>query len=315
MSDKGVILVGEPMALFMATVAGSLDGVTNYDVDIAGAEINVAIGMTRLGHRASYITKLGYDPFAKLIEKRLEDSSIDTSYIKYSPERNTGFMLKNLVFEGDPEIAYFRKNSAASQLNEDDLKDIDFSNYDNLHVTGIMPAVSKSARQAIYSLVTRAKEEGLFISFDPNLRPQLWEDEETMIENINNLASQADIFLPGINEAKLLSKKDTLDEIVDFYLGLGIESMVIKLGADGAYLANKKERKLIEGYRVDRVVDTVGAGDGFAVGMVSGLMEGLKMEDCVLRANAIGAIQVQHRSDNQGLPSREDLNLFMEENK
>lgn len=146
MSDKGVILLGEPMALFMATIAGSLDGVTNYDVDIAGAEINVAIGMTRLGHRASYITKLGYDPFAKLIEKRLEDSSIDTSYIKYSQKRNTGFMLKNLVFEGNPEIAYFRKNSAASQLNEDDLKDIDFFNYDNLHVTGIMPAVSKSAR-------------------------------------------------------------------------------------------------------------------------------------------------------------------------
>ena len=91
---------------------------------------------------------------------------------------------------------------------------------------------------------------------------------------------------------------------------------MIKDGKNGAYVSEKKEngevvRDMIPGYPVKKVVDTVGAGDGFAVGVLSGLLKGLPVSECAKRGNAIGSIQVQHRGDNEGLPTEEILQTYM----
>lgn len=310
--QNGLILVGEPMGLLIAQTEGSLDSVSGYDLAVAGAEFNVAIGTARLGHRVTYMTKLGDDPFGKRIVTVLNNNKIGNEFVFFSKERTTGFMLKGRTIVGDPEIFYFRKNSAASTLNELDIEKIDLSNYSHIHLTGILPALSEDTKKASFSLIKKAKKQGLFISFDPNLRPQLWKSQKEMIQTINKLASYADLVLPGQSEGKILVGTDNEKEINNFYLENGASICVTKCGSKGAYVSIKdKENYMVEGYKVKKVIDTVGAGDGFATGVITGLMEGLTLVDAVKRGTAIGAIQVMSRGDNEGLPTRQELKIFM----
>ena len=301
-----VILFGEPMAMFVAETEGDLSDVSTFTRFLAGAEVNVGIGLKRLGHSVSYVTKLGADPFGKYIEKKLASEGIETQVL-YDPDHWTGFQLKSKVSEGDPEVVYFRKNSAASHLTEEDVMSLDLTGARVLHVTGIPPALSMSCRDATYRLIERAREHGMLVTFDPNLRPSLWESEEAMIRTINDLASKADIVLPGTGEGKVLMGSIDPTAIAAYYRGLGAKAVIVKAGAAGAYVDNGKEQGYYPGYRVEKVVDTVGAGDGFAAGIISAWLEGMELPDMARRGNAIGAIQVSVQSDNEGLPTREEL--------
>ena len=309
-----VILFGEPMALFVADMVGPLEDVEHFTRSLAGAEVNVCIGLTRLGHKATYITRLGDEPLGKYIKKFLTKEGIGTEFITVDPVYRTGIQLKNKVVEGDPFAPYYRKGSAVSHISADEIDAIDFEGIKHVHITGIPPALSESCRQATYRLFERAKENNVFISFDPNLRPALWESKEVMIAIINDLASKADMVLPGTTEGLILMGSENPDEIADFYLNLGVKTVIIKLGCQGAYVKTEKESYIVEGFHVEKVIDTVGAGDGFAVGVISGRLEGLPLKECVRRGNAIGAIQVQHISDNEGLPTIEELDIFISSN-
>ncbi len=308
---KGIMLMGEPMGLFIAQSPGPLDKVTGYSLAVAGAEFNVAVGLARLQHSVTYVTKLGNDPFGKLIVNVLSQNNIGCEFITFSSERNTGFMLKSMVSQGDPEIFYFRKGSAASTLSKEDVESIDFSKYSLIHLTGILPALTSSTREAVYYLIEKAHENNLIVSFDPNLRPQLWESKSLMIDVINDMASKADIFLPGQNEGQILMGSSDPEDISCFYIKSGTKTVITKLGSKGCYVAKKEEGLFVPGFKVEKIVDTVGAGDGFAAGVISGLIEGIPLKDAALRGNAIGAIQVMSRGDNDGLPNRKQLSDFM----
>ncbi|MFQ6861796.1 MAG: sugar kinase [Beduini sp.] len=306
-----ILLFGEPMALFTATEYGSLDEVKKFERSLAGAEINVGIGLVRLGHKVTYLTRLGEDPLGHGISQKLIEENIDTSMISYDPIYKTGMMMKNIVEKGDPEIAYYRKGSAFSQMNPSIIDTLNLDQYDLLHVTGIPCALSENCREATMRLVKKAKSSGLKISFDPNLRPLLWTSEKVMIETIHEIAAYADMILPGISEAKTLMGSDDPNRIADYYHQMGIKKVIIKLGSDGAFIKSDQECFIQPGYKVEKVVDTVGAGDGFAVGMISAVLEGLSLKEASDRANAIGAIQVSVMGDNEGLPTIDQLNAFM----
>ena len=312
---KGLLLAGEPMGLLIAQTEGSLDTVKGYSLAVAGAEFNVATGSARLGHNTAYLTKLGDDPFGKLISRTLNENGIDNSLVIYSNERRTGFMLKSKVSKGDPEIFYFRAGSAASTLSEEDVEKIDFTKFSNIHLTGILPALSDSTRAAVKLMLKKAREANLFVSFDPNLRPQLWPSQEVMVSYINELASKADLVLPGDGEGKILCGTTDAHEINKFSLGLGAKTVVTKCGPKGALISDGKTDTMVPGFIIDKVVDTVGAGDGFAAGTLTGLMEGLPIEKAVERGCAIGAIQCTFVGDNEGLPTPEQLKAFMDSHK
>lgn len=312
---KGLLLAGEPMGLLIAQSEGSLDSVKGYSLAVAGAEFNVATGSARLGQNTAYLTKLGDDPFGKLISRTLNENGIDNSLVIYTKERRTGFMLKSKVSKGDPEIFYFRAGSAASTLSEEDVEKIDFTKFSNIHLTGILPALSDSTRAAVKLMLKKAREAGLFVSFDPNLRPQLWPSQEVMVSYINDLASKADLVLPGDGEGKILCGTTDAYEINKFYLELGAKTVVTKCGPKGALISDGKTETMVPGFIIDKVVDTVGAGDGFAAGTLTGLMEGLSIDKAVERGCAIGAIQCTFVGDNEGLPTPEQLKAFMDSHK
>ncbi len=299
------------MAMFVAKTPGRLHEVEEFTRLLAGAEVNVAIGLKRLGHSVSYVTKLGTDPFGVYIEEKLKTEGIETQITKDN-QHFTGYQLKNKVFEGDPEVFYYRKNSAASYLNEEDAEKVDFEGAKVLHLTGIPPALSQSCRNATYRMIERARENAMIVTFDPNLRPTLWESKSVMIRTINDLASRADIVLPGTGEGKVLMGSEDPKEIASFYRRLGAKTVIVKAGAEGAYVEMEDQKRSYPGFKVDKVIDTVGAGDGFAVGVISSYLEGLSTERMIERANAIGSIQVSVESDNEGLPTREELRTYIE---
>lgn len=309
------ILFGEPMALLIADTTGPLEEVEHFTRAMSGAEVNVSIGLSRLGHPVEYLTRLGDDPFGHYIANALKKNEIGTSLVTYDDVYRTGIQLKNRVTDGsDPYAPYYRKGSAASHITISEIDAIDLTDVELVHVTGIPPALSQSARKATFRLMDRAKEAGIFITFDPNLRPVLWEDEETMCTVLNQLAAKADVVLPGIGECKILAGTEDKKEAAYFYQKLGVKTVIIKDGSKGAYVQTADENYDVAGYKVEKVVDTVGAGDGFAVGVLSGILEGLDLKDSVKRGNAIGAIQVMNIGDNEGLPTPKELKAFQENN-
>jgi len=310
---KSVLLAGEPMGMFIAEEPGRLEEVSAFSLATCGAELNVAVGLNRLGHDVAYMTKLGRDPFGVRIFNQIKKLGMDTQEIQFSDDNPTGFLLKEKVEEGDPGIFYFRKGSAASTLSVQDAERLDFSRFDAVHLTGITPALSDSCREMALVLCRKARENGCFFSFDPNLRPRLWPSKAEMTACIHMLAAQADLFLPGIKEAACLLEEEMPEKIAEQYLLMGAKAVVLKIGARGAYYADcRGESGYVKGFPVRTVVDTVGAGDGFAAGVLSGCREGLPLAQAVRRGCAIGAIQVMSKGDNDGLPTRAQLRAFME---
>ena len=303
-----IVLLGEPMGLFMANEPGAISEVKTFTASIAGAEYNVAVGLARLGHTPAYCTRLGFDPMGEKILHGMRSNGIATDLVMQAEGELTGLMLKSSTQEGDPDIAYYRKGSAASKISPHDIDGLDLYGCERLHVTGIFPAVSASALAATRRLISRARALDIPYSFDPNLRPPLWADKKQMVQTLNSLAEGAETVLPGIGEGLQLTGQESPEGIAQFYHDMGVKNVVVKLGAKGAYFSEKGGRSGVSaGFPVERVVDTVGAGDGFAAGVVSALAEGETLEQAAFRGNVIGAVQITHKSDNEGLPTREEL--------
>jgi 2-dehydro-3-deoxygluconokinase len=307
-SQLDVITAGEAMALFAAQQPGPLDEVVAFTRSTAGAELNVAIGLARLGFRVAYVTRLGSDSFGRSLAAAMAREGIDTRLASVDAEHPTGFMLKSKSIDGsDPQIEYFRRGSAASRMGPADVPIEALRSARHLHLTGIFPAVSPTTREFVFALAVAARAAGLTISFDPNLRPSLWPSRADMVDCLDRLAALADWVLPGIDEGRMLTGQASAEGIAEHYLGRGARGVVVKLGAEGAYVATPSQRGLVPGVPVTRVVDTVGAGDGFAVGVISALLEGLPLSDAAARGNRIGARVVEFPGDSDGLPTRAEL--------
>ncbi|HFZ8994711.1 TPA: sugar kinase [Citrobacter freundii] len=304
-----VITIGEAMAMFVATQTGDLAEVDAFIKRVAGAELNVATGLARLGLHVGWVSRVGDDSFGRFVLQSLEKEGIDAHGVSQDRRYPTGFQLKSRVDNGtDPIVEYFRKGSAASYLSVADYRDDYFSCARHLHLSGVAAALSTSAYDLLSHAARTMKAQGKTLSFDPNLRPVLWKSEAEMVEKLNALAFQADWVLPGLKEGMILTGQQKPEGIADFYLQQGVKAVVLKTGADGAwYKTASGEQGSVAPVKVDRVVDTVGAGDGFAVGVISALLEGRTLRQAVTRGNKIGALAIQVQGDSEGLPTREGL--------
>lgn len=303
-----ILAFGEAMTMFVAETTGELADVERFQRRIAGADTNVAIGLARLGFHVGWLSRVGADSFGRYIQRTLETEGLDCRHLQRDPAHATGLLFKARAARGeDPHVEYMRRGSAASHLCPADAARVDFAAARHLHATGIPPALSASARELSEYMLDNARRAGASISFDPNLRPSLWPSEHEMCETLNALAARADWVLPGLAEGRRLTGLETAHDIAGFYLDRGAQAVIIKLGPEGSYYRSQAESFTMEGFWVSAVVDTVGAGDGFAVGVISALLNGLSPRAAVRRGNLIGAQAVQVRGDMEGLPSRAKL--------
>ncbi|PLW61311.1 sugar kinase [Lactococcus lactis] len=308
------LTIGEPLVVLASKDRDtSLNVASNFEKFLAGAELNVAVGISRLEHKAAYFSKVGDDPFGNFIIEASTKVGIDVTHLTKNSKYLTGFYLKELVSFGDPEVAYFRKNSAAANLAVTELEDLDLNGVKLAHLSGIFPALSSTNLETFKVFNAQLNEANILTVFDPNLRPALWESHEKMVDVTNELARGSQIILPGINEGELLMGSREPEKIADFYLKQSdlTHTVVVKLGADGAFVKTKNDKSFtVPGFKVKKVIDTVGAGDGFAVGLESALLEGWPIEDAVSRACAVGALAVQSQGDSEGYPTKEELIEF-----
>lgn len=309
MNNIDVITYGEAMAMFIAQEYGDLEKVHIFQKKVAGAELNVATGLSRLGISTAWMSKIGNDSFGKFILQHLEQENINSELVFIDREHPTGFLLKEKAKNGeDPKVEYFRKGTAASYIAINDVIPSTFERAKHLHLSGVAAAISESSYDLSNYLLEFMRDKHKTISFDPNLRPSLWKNEQIMKEKINHLAIKSDWFLPGIKEGKILTGLNNPNEIADFYLDKGVKLVIIKLGEEGAYFKDcKGNENIIPPFKVNNVVDTVGAGDGFAVGVISALLEGKTTEQAVIRGNKIGSLIIQVTGDNEGLPTKSEL--------
>ena len=157
-----------------------------------------------------------------------------------------------------------------------------------------------------------ARKNGVKIVFDPNLRFKLVDDLDQYRNLLNNIIKSVDYFLPGISEARFLSQKNDLEEIVDFYFKINPNLVtVIKLGSEGSFYRYGEEKKRVSTIKVEKVIDPIGAGDAFAAGFVSGLLDGLSLEESLKKGNILGAITVQTAGDIEGFPHLKQYKDFI----
>ncbi|WP_449433104.1 sugar kinase [Pseudomonas putida] len=307
MPEHDVLCFGETMAMFVAEQVGELEDIGQFRKRIAGADSNVAIGLSRLGFKVRWLSRVGNDSLGRFVLDSLRKEGLDCSAVEVDPAHPTGFQLKARCDDGsDPAVEYFRGNSAARRMSPA-LLGPQLPQVRHLHATGIPLALSADCRALSHALVDGMREAGRSISFDPNLRPSLWPERSSMIREINALAFKANWVLPGLEEGRLLTGQQTPADIAAFYLEQGVDLVVIKLGEAGAYWRNAQGEGQVAPVPVAKVVDTVGAGDAFAVGVLSALLEGCQLPQAVARGNWCGSRAVQSRGDMEGLPLRHEL--------
>ncbi|MEO8015751.1 sugar kinase [Polaromonas sp.] len=309
-----VITFGEAMLLLVADRPGPLEQAEAFYKRTAGAETNVAIGLARLGLKVGWGSRLGTDSMGRYLLAAMQQEGIDCSHVVCDPSQKTGFQFKSKVLDGsDPQVEYHRQGSAASHICVDDIDEDWLLSARHLHATGVFPAISASTLPAARKTMDLMRAAGRSVSFDPNLRPTLWSSPGLMRESINDLATRADWVLPGLEEGRFLTGEASAEGIARFYRQRGARLVAVKLGADGAWFDSDTDGSgHVPGFPVAQVVDTVGAGDGFAVGVISALLDGLGVVEAVKRGAWIGARAVQVLGDSEGLPTRAELHEFTE---
>ncbi|MFB5675924.1 sugar kinase [Paenibacillus terreus] len=305
-----VVSVGETMVLFTPETTGQMRYAKQFSSRIAGAETNTLIGLAKLGHQAGWISRVGKDEFGSSILSFVRGEGVDVSRVKQTTGASTGIFFKEIVSEKNVRIHYYRKDSAASLLAPQDIDEDYIAQSKYLYITGITPALSESCRDMTFYAMDVAKKNGVQIVFDPNVRRKLWDDELAR-KTLLRIAEKSDIILPGISEGEFLFNVNHHKEIAQLFHQLGAKVVVVKLGEQGAYYSANNESGHIEAVRIEHVVDPVGAGDGFAAGLLSGLLDDLEMKQAVARACTVGAMVTTVNGDVEGLPDRDALESFI----
>lgn len=305
-----VVSLGETMVLFTPATQGLMRHAKNYSAKIAGAETNTLIGLSRLGYTTGWVSRVGMDEFGAMLTYSIRGEGVDVSQVAVDSSAPTGIFFKETVNEQNVRIHYYRKDSAASCMGSRNIQEEYIAKAKFLYITGITPALSDTCCEATFQAIKYAKKYGIKVVFDPNVRRKLWSENKAK-NTLLKIAREADIIFPGISEGGFLFGTEDPQKIGQHFLDLGASLVVVKLGKEGAFYLTGRESGFVSGFKIDRVVDPVGAGDGFAAGVLSGLLDGLVIEEAVTRGCAIGAMVTMVNGDIEGLPDRRLLEQFI----
>jgi 2-dehydro-3-deoxygluconokinase len=302
-----VLTFGETMALLTPQQVGLLRHAGTLDIGIAGAESNVAIGLARLGASVRWIGRVGDDEFGRLITMTLRGQGVEVDAI-VDADAPTALMLKEQRMSRATRVVYYRAGSAGSRLAPDDVDAATIAEARVLHVSGITPALSGSARRTVLEAVDHAAAAGVLVSFDVNHRSTLWGADEASAV-YRQLALRSDIVFATEAEAAMIVEGSGPVELAQALAALGPSTAVVKRGALGAVAV--VDGAVIEVPPVIVIaIDSVGAGDAFVAGYLAALCAGEEPADRLLLAAQTGAFAVTVRGDWEGAPTRDELVLL-----
>jgi 2-dehydro-3-deoxygluconokinase len=308
-----VVTLGETMGLLSNTAPGPLAHASTLQLGMGGSESNVAIGLSRLGVDAVWCGRVGDDAVGRLVEREIRAEGVDVRVV-VDDGAPTGLMIKERRTSTSQSVSYYRAGSAGSRLSVADLDETTIAEADVLHLTGITPALSASARAAVRWAAEVARAAGTLVSFDVNYRRALWSATEAGAF-CRDFASQCDVLFAGEDEAAMLLGSSDAGAGADpaalarGLADLGPGQAVVKCGAAGAVAVI--DGRLMTQAGVPIVPhDTVGAGDAFVAGYLAELAAGHDAETRLETAATAGAFACLAAGDWEGLPRRSELGLL-----
>lgn len=309
-----VITIGDAMIAMCPVRKGPIIFSDTFERKIGGAELNVAIGCSRLGLKSGFISRIGHDDFGKHIIKTLRGEGVDISEVGLVDEYPTSVYFREVLEDGSSRSFYYREKSPTSTMGCEDLNEEYIKSAKILHITGVFPSIDKNNQKVILEAVRIAKKFNLIVSFDPNIRLKMWTKKEAK-DFIEKILPNVDILLIGDEEVELLLEGTTIDDAIKKFHSYGIEKVVVKKGAKGAIGSDGNNVYDVEAIKPKAIVDTVGAGDGFAAGFLTAVLNNETFENCVRFANAVGSLVVGVEGDNEGLPSYDDVLVHLGQSK
>ena len=307
MTGLDLLTFGE--ALVSLRSAGPLTAGGALTPHLAGAEANVAIGLARLGHRAAFAGRVSDDELGAFLLRQLRAEGVDVTHVLRDPERPAGLMFLERRTADLTRVLYQRAGSAGSALGVDDLRPALAAGARVLHLTGITPALSDRAREAAAWAAETAARAGTLVCLDVNHRAKLWSRDDARAV-LTPLAGHASVVVASADELDLVGVAGADEEtLAAGLLARGVSTVLVKLAGDGARAYTAEGRRDAAALPVT-AVDTVGAGDAFTAGYLSGHLDGLDLAGRLRRAVTLGAFAVAGHGDWETLPRRDELSLL-----
>jgi len=271
-----------------------------------GDTLNTLVASARLGASTGYITCVGDDPFAPFLLEGWRAEGIDVSHARLVEGFNAVYFI-SLLAGGEREFTYYRSGSAASTMTPADLDAAYIGQARVLHVSGISQAISPSCRETVLAAVRLARERGVLVSYDPNLRRKLWPSLDDARAAMQEVLPFADIVLPSAPEEMTdLLDVQTTEEGIERLWAAGVSTAAVKLGAKGCLLGHDGRVVAIPPFVPEAVVDATGAGDAFDGAFLHGLVSGLSPEEAARLAVVCAGLSLRSRGAIGGLPYHEE---------
>ena len=307
-----VIAMGELLIDF--TMNGkSEQGNNMFEACPGGAPCNVLAMLNKLGKKTAFLGKVGQDQFGVLLKNTLDESGIDTSNLKMDADVNTTLAFVHTFPDGDREFSFYRNPGADIRLTADEI-DAEFLKKAKLFHFGTLSMTHEGVREATKKALNIAKENGLLISFDPNLRPPLWSSLELAKEQMEYGFQFCDILKISDNEIQFVSGKEDYDEGIQYLQEkYHIPLILLTLGKDGSRAYYKDMRVERSGFKMD-TIETTGAGDTFCGSSLNYLLEhGIEnlteeqLGEMMTFANAAAALITTRKGAIRSMPEKEEV--------
>lgn len=312
-----VVALGELLVDF--TYQGrSENGMRLFEQNPGGAPANVLCALSNLGQRTAFIGKVGNDMHGDFLRSIFEEKAIDTRGLIMADDVFTTLAFVELSENGERKFSFARKPGADTCLSSDELHKNLLTDCRIFHF-GSLSLTNEPSRTATIEAVKIAKEAGAIVSFDPNYRAPLWENEQQAAKQMKNVLNLVNIIKISDEETRMLTGFESYEKAADSLLKKGISCVVVTLGEKGAYAAVKDASVLIPVPKIN-AVDTTGAGDAFWGGFLSKLAKSnlsyeeigeVELKDFVAYANAVAALCVQKRGGIPAMPGIDEVTEFL----
>jgi fructokinase len=321
-----VICMGELLAEFVSTADNvSLAHSPGFIKAPGGAPANVAVALQRLGTSACFVGKVGDDPFGEFLRESLAQTGVDVTYLFSDPHARTTAVFVAVWGDGHKDLCFYRNPGADMLISEADITPRIFDGARCFHY-GSISFIDQPSSAAQHKALKLARERGLMISYDPNYRPTLWPDAHTAQVVIQDGFRYCHLAKISAEEWEIATGTTDLERGIAFVMSHGVELLVLSRGEAGALVTNGDYRIEMPAYPID-VVETTGAGDGFVAAMITRLLpefeklgsltkvDALTMREALRYANAVGALTCTRRGAIPALPTRDEVNNFIQHNK
>ncbi len=291
---------GESLSVFISSDTDSVMSATKFERVTAGAEVNVAVAISRLGLKAQYFSRFGNDQLGSVMLADIEAEGVDVSLAK-RVDSFTGAMVRNPGKSAPVEISYLRKGSAASTIEPSDILDSYISSTRWLHATGITCAISESGAKTVKHALEKAAQLKIKSSFDLNIRRKLW-SEDVARKVLEPLARDVELLIGGEDEYQVVFGQVEPKQILAEVNKRGCKIAVMTKG-------DQKMRFSIDGNYEEITppkvvaVDPVGSGDAFTGGVIAGLLSGMSTTQALEQGSICGALVASMFGDWTGIPS------------